>query len=174
MIQQAFAADLTRVGMPVAPPIYRPVILQAYVEGDDGKPAPLHDQQASAAFLALGRPGTHLVLTVDYVLLLQSKMEQIASSYDDRKAKLGSAASGNEGSKLAQRAREIRALKEDFSVWLALLQPALLKEDGKKTILNPKLLCVAPEGTLPDVYDAKGPAITLIVLEHTVEDEPNE
>lgn len=171
MIQQAFAADLTRVGMPVAPPIYRPVIVQAYIEGNDGKSVELHGKEDKAAFLALGRTGTHLVLTVDYVLLLQSKMEDIAKGFDDRKAKLGAAASGNDGSKLTQRARELRQLKEDFSVWLDLLRPALLKDDGKRTTLNAKLLCVAPPGPVSDVYDAKGPAITLVVLEHTSEEQ---
>lgn len=172
MIQQAFAADLTRVGMPVAPPIYRPVVLHAYTEGSDGKPAALHEPQENAAFLALGRTGTHLVLTVDYVLLLQSKTEEIAKAIEAKKANLGTESSGNLGSKLSQRARDLRQVKEDFSIWLDLLRPVLLKEDGKKTVLHQKLLCVIPDGTLPELYDSKGPTITLVVQENTLEEKP--
>lgn len=169
-LQQSFAADLTRVGMPAAPPIYQPVSIRAYQEGNDGKHALLHGAKDDAAFLALGRKGTYLVLTVGYVLWLQERFEILAGEYETRKAGLP-ADKASEGSRLAQRIKELRASKVDYDLLLRLLEPKLLKGLTKKTEIEKKLLTVVPDGDFSGLYDVRGAVITLVFHELLAEEE---
>ncbi len=50
-VQRAYAANLTRVGMPVAPPIYQPVRVQVLTRGEDKKARSLLDPDGDVAFL---------------------------------------------------------------------------------------------------------------------------
>jgi hypothetical protein len=60
-VQQLFASDLTRVGMPVAPPLSRPVAVQLWGMSGEGKAEVLTESQDSA-FLFLTRRGEQCLL----------------------------------------------------------------------------------------------------------------
>lgn len=166
-IQQAFASDLTRVGVPVAPPIFRPVRMRAYYEGEDGKYALLHEPREDAAFEVLGRTGTHLVLTVKYILWLKAQLEGVALNSDKRKDAIDKA-KAVEISRYAARARDIRSFKENYEVLLKLLEPTPIPNFAIKKVLVPKLLVLAPERDFVDIYDPKDPPITLVLADHLV------
>lgn len=64
-VQQLFASDLTRVGMPVAPPLSRPVTVQLWGLSGDGK-SELLVESSDSAFLFLTRRGEQCVLKEEF------------------------------------------------------------------------------------------------------------
>lgn len=80
-VQQAFAAQLTRIGMPVAPPIYQPVIVELFCKGDSGIAVVLISSQRCALFLT--RSGEHCILDEDFVYQLEDAVNK-AIEYSER------------------------------------------------------------------------------------------
>lgn len=70
-VQQAFARDLTRVGMPVAPPIYHPIKVR--LSSDNWVS---HTESKDAAFAYLTKKGERCFFTVDYVFILKTELEK--------------------------------------------------------------------------------------------------
>src|SRR6266404_290038 len=72
-VQRAFAADLTRVGLPVAPPIYQPATLQLLCMNEQGKTEVLHESELGAS-LFFTRDDELCVLSEDFVSQLKVRI----------------------------------------------------------------------------------------------------
>ena len=61
-VQRSFAADLTRIGMPVAPPLYNPVKVRVSCLDENGGEIELTSQQTDDAYVSGSERGERLVL----------------------------------------------------------------------------------------------------------------
>jgi hypothetical protein len=94
-VQRAFAADLTRVGMPVAPPIYQPVTLQLICMNEQGKAELLHET-ASGAYMFFTRDGELCVLGEDFVSQMKSRIAAAKEHLKRRVAELKNRGAGDD------------------------------------------------------------------------------
>lgn len=76
-IQRAFAADVTRVGSPVMPPIYQPISIQLLRPSPQGDTYEVADslREEETAFLVLTRDGQECVLTLPLIAKLKKLLE---------------------------------------------------------------------------------------------------
>ncbi len=72
-VQRAFASDLTRVGMPVAPPIYQSVMLQLMCVNQEGKVEQLMETDAGA-YMFYTRDSELCVLSEEFVAQLKPRI----------------------------------------------------------------------------------------------------
>jgi len=72
-VQQAFAADLTRVGLPTAPPIQRSARTRLYCAGEDGKCVLLAEREQGAHLFAT-RGGHRFVVDDEFVVDIKSRL----------------------------------------------------------------------------------------------------
>ena len=76
-IQRAFAAELSRIGSPVSPPIYQPISAQLLRPDSESKAyeAINNLEESEAAFLVLTRDGQQCVLTIPLMAKLKALLE---------------------------------------------------------------------------------------------------
>ena len=76
-IQRAFAADMTRIGSPVMPPIYQPIASQVLHPNSQDSTYEILDglKEGEAAFLVLTRQGQQGVLTLPLIAKLKTLLE---------------------------------------------------------------------------------------------------
>lgn len=124
-VQRAFAADLTRVGMPVAPPIYQAVdirLLHATGKRFDQVEAP---GDSEAAFLVLSRDGHKVVqqcvLTLPLVQRLRRMVEARLTALEDQLS--GGAADKRSQQQLQTQVDALRRAIANHTDWAKLLSP---------------------------------------------------
>ncbi|MCC7368836.1 MAG: hypothetical protein IT306_10460 [Chloroflexi bacterium] len=124
-VQRAFAADLTRVGMPVAPPIYQAVdvrLLRATGKRFDQDEAP---GDSEAAFLVLSRDGHKIVqqcvLTLPLVQRLRRMVEARLTSLEDQLS--GGASDKRLEQQLQTQVDALRRTIANNTDWAKLLSP---------------------------------------------------
>lgn len=143
-VQQAFSANLTRVGLPVAPPIYQLIQIQIFGRQPDGSFAAIHKPLADAGFIAPYRgPKSveeRLVLTAGFVDTLLSQAVTLSQQFEAEATN----AQGNEKTKLKQSAQLLGQASQDFELRRKLLKPCKLPDlsGGKGALLQEKLLTV--------------------------------
>ena len=72
-VQQAFAADLTRVGLPTAPPIQRAATAELYCAGEDGKVVRLA-RHTDGAYLFATRDGARCVVADEFAVKVKASL----------------------------------------------------------------------------------------------------
>lgn len=124
-VQRAFASDLTRVGMPVAPPIYQAVNIRLLHATDNQFDRVEILEKSEAAFLVLSRDGRKVaqrcVLTLPLVCRLRQMLNAQLSTLE---------AQLREGSANGYRQRQLQSQVDiwrrtvaDYTVWADLLSP---------------------------------------------------
>lgn len=135
-IQRDFAASLTRIGMPVAPPIYQPVQVQIFYKGEDNNHALLEgpvEELASLAFTKRG--GEQCMLTLDCIMLLLSKIGLLVEKIEEQAKSLDPKSVGYDKKleRLHRRKGELLASRINYQSSLQqLLTPFELKAGGEK------------------------------------------
>jgi hypothetical protein len=74
-VQRAFAADLTRVGMPVSPPIYQDVAVQLLCADHTGK-VEILEESKEGAFLFLTREEELCIFKEDFISQMNGKINK--------------------------------------------------------------------------------------------------
>ncbi|MCI0575499.1 MAG: hypothetical protein L0331_04755 [Chloroflexi bacterium] len=117
-VQRAFAADLTRVGTPVMPPIYQSVAARLLRAHDRIFGTPEELQGDEAAFLVLTRDGQQCVLT----LPLASRLKALL---DERLAEMRVEVTyeGTNRKHLLDQLSALERLLDNDSAWAELLSP---------------------------------------------------
>jgi len=72
-VQQAFAADLTRVGLPTAPPIQRVATAELYCSGEDGKAVRLATH-VDGAYVFATRDGARCVVADEFAIKVDGQL----------------------------------------------------------------------------------------------------
>ena len=128
-VQRAFAADLTRVGTPVMPPIYQPVVAQVLRVNQENKVFEATNELRGdeAAFLVLTRDGQQCVLTLPLVVRLKTLL-------DERLRIMGDSLEAGGGSDAKHLTLQLGALERAIAnddKWASLLSPFKLTGSDK-------------------------------------------
>ena len=107
-VQQAFAADLTRVGLPTAPPIQRTATARLYCTGEDGKAVLLVDSSHGGHLFAT-RDGAKCVAADEFVIEVVARLAKAIGHLEKRAKFLQN--KGGENS-VEQIRRSLEAVKE--------------------------------------------------------------
>jgi hypothetical protein len=134
-VQRAFTADLTRVGMPVAPPIFQRVRVQVTTCGISRKLAEVADGD-ELAFVVLTPKGHRCVLTIPLRVQLRKLVRERVQQLDSEVAGLhrGQGDTEKVGAswlRKTERFRRMKAQSEDEDAWDRLNDPIEMPERGK-------------------------------------------
>ncbi len=112
-IQNAFASNLTRVGVPVAPPIYSALKVELFCEGAGGKTERLLDLKEDAAHLFFMKSKDQCILRNDFIYDLLGKigeaivkLEILAAEHKDTSSQEGKLAELEKKKKILERLAE--------------------------------------------------------------------
>jgi hypothetical protein len=123
-IQNAFASNLTRVGVPVAPPIYSALKVELFCEGAGGKAECLLDLKEDAAHLFFMKNKDQCILRNDFIYDLLGKIEEAIAKLEG--LAVGYKATGPHDDKLEElerRKKILKRLNESDGEQLKLLDP---------------------------------------------------
>jgi hypothetical protein len=176
-VQRAFAANLTRIGMPVAPPIYHPVRVEVLAKGEDGKPVTLINPQDDLAFWILTKSDNkyekHFFLTVEFGQLLKGAVgEYITGLERVRNGIIGDdEVALKKTERLGKKIEGLNACKGNFESWFLELKSIALP--GKEaTPLYPDFIVLAKGRSIDNPYRESQPILINII--ESGEQEPAE
>ncbi|MGA1840967.1 MAG: hypothetical protein ACMUIU_10110 [bacterium] len=86
-IQQLFASDLTRVGLPVSPPISQPARIQLCTVSKDGKVDSLIDTKKNVMLFIKGNGQRQCVLLDNLILEIKNKIDTSIGNWEHQKSK---------------------------------------------------------------------------------------
>jgi hypothetical protein len=164
-VQRAFAADLTRIGMPVPPPIYRAVTVQVFSEGETGKIEALTESSEGAAFLFLTRNGEHLVLNEDFICSLKNKIDRAIEKLEKRKQSLNKEDEGQK-KKLGEIKKWIKSLqgfKDNYDALLLLRGPFPLPSGGSEQQLRGQPVWISRGKKVEGTYQYNQPLMLTVI-----------
>jgi hypothetical protein len=123
-IQRAFASDLTRVGMPVAPPIYQTVMLQLMCCNQDGKAEQLLETD-TGAYMFYTRDAELCVLSEEFVAQLKTRIGEAKEHLKRHIEKLEKIPNISEETlnKVRARATQLNDLSAEYDLFLQLRVP---------------------------------------------------
>lgn len=126
-VQRAFSADLTRIGMPVAPPFYRPVKLQLLFRTFQDRLEVLSEPLENIAFVVVTKDHKEkCVLTVDLGFLLKTEIGLKIRSLEEQADDMKNSASIRESAR--KYLAYLQLLNEHFEFWF--LELGMLKLQG--------------------------------------------
>ena len=136
-VQRAFTADLSRVGMPVAPPIFQRVRVQVTTCGVSRKLVEVADGD-ELAFVVLTPKGHRCVLTIPLRVQLRKLVRERVQQLDAEVAGLHRGPGDPEKTGVAwlrktERFRRMKSQSEDEDAWDRLNDPIEMPDRGKLT-----------------------------------------
>jgi|GEM_PF-3323037 len=141
-VQRAFAANLTRVGMPVAPPIYHPVSIEVWAKGEEKTKINLIKAQDGLAFWILTKKKNvyvkQLFFTVEFGQLFKEAVNLYTGSLKDQMEGIA----GNSDEAIQKKAERLRKRIIDLDEFIAVFEKWFLE-------LLPLTL---PENTVKEIY----------------------
>jgi hypothetical protein len=144
-VQRSFANDLTRIGMPVPPPIYNPVLIEMHCLDESGKEKVLTEQSTSHAHLSASERGEKLVLGAAFMDRLPAMLATATEFLTARHAALLSKAKevGPGAAANVQTAIDkITAARQNADSLSAMRGPFALASDGEPQIVLDDLLVI--------------------------------
>ena len=158
-VQQAFAADLTRVGLPTAPPIQRTATARLYCTGADGKGV-LLTERLHGGYLFATRDGTKCVLADEFVIEVKARLAEAIGYLDKRETFLQG--KGAEEKTLKQTRMDLEAVKRLTTlhdVALRLRVPFVPLDIGHIITLPDLRMAVQLGGTVSGTYRCNQPLL---------------
>jgi hypothetical protein len=123
-IQNAFASNLTRVGVPVAPPIYSALRVELFCEGKGGKAERLLELREGAAHLFFMTNKDQCILRNDFIYDLLGKISEATAKLEELAVEYRGAGGQDEKVKeLEKRKKILERLNESDGEQLRLLDP---------------------------------------------------
>lgn len=159
-VQHAFASDLTRVGMPVSPPIYKPVKVCLFRQNLDKKYIYIKLDLEETAFIVLHKNGDNCILPVDLVYEIREKIiTKLTGDLTDFATEIDALPIGDKqiGNKRKQQKSQqdiIDKLKIDHASWMLLTTPFLLP-DNKDVTFGKLPLIVTNTNKIHDNYSGR-------------------
>ena len=133
-VQRAFAADLTRIGMPTPPPLYNPVKVRLSCLNEHGAEVELTTAATCGALISGGERGEKLVLGSEFMDALPSMLAQAESVTKSRHKTLAAAVAGEHEEPLVNGAAEAHAklvaARKDVAVLGGVRGPFKLDPNG--------------------------------------------
>ena len=181
-VQQAFAVNLMRIGMPARPPMFSHADVEVYYADSDGNYVLAGDAIKEGALLISrkieGADGYEdlFVLTLDCISRVVGRLDSVIDSYEKQKAQFGpeqteGKPSGDEGQKPEVMAGKLKGvegkleklgqLKQMSTKWTRIVRtPSALPASGERRELDAKLVWVYLDKVLEGKY-REGPPIVL-------------
>ena len=158
-LQQAFAADLTRVGLPTAPPIQRGATARLYCKCENGKAICLADHPDGGVLFST-RDGAKYVLTDEFVIAVMAQLDEAVVQLNKRAAFLQAKGAGEEALRQTRAAIDaVMQLAILHNVALRLREPYVPPPIGK-TITFPDLpIAVQLGATVSGTYRYEQPLL---------------
>ncbi|TCM51053.1 hypothetical protein C8J36_11060 [Rhizobium sp. PP-F2F-G48] len=155
-IQRSFATDLTRIGMPVPPPIYNPVQVQLSCFDETDNERVLTTVETSGAHLTGSDRGEKLVLGAEFMAGLP-KMLADASAILDAKhtARVAKAAQLGPGAitNALQAKEKVALARQNASTMNGIRGPFKLPMNGEQLVVLDNLILVHDESEVPFLSD---------------------
>ncbi len=133
-VQQAFASNLTRVGVPVAPPIHRYMTATVYWKNEDSKPYQLLKSVPGECYFITTREGDSGAFTEEFVSKFRNEVER--KVVEIRESIAASNVSGKKAEKLHERKKKLEEFHNDFSALLGLCRPFPIPKQGHAKLLS--------------------------------------
>jgi hypothetical protein len=145
-IQQAFASNLTRVGVPVAPPIHRLLTGTVYLRDRQNKPKLLLSTNFGDGFFITTKGQDRVAFTEEFVRRLRSEVQR---EIDEIGAEIDAAGESTVKMRKRQKYRdELKVFKDDFNAILELCRPLDLPKQGKTKPLSTAPITVSREAEI--------------------------
>lgn len=141
-IQQAFTTHMSRIGLPVQPPISECVSVELWWVNKDGECQQLSDPFPEGAIIINLRNSVECVLTVSFLLYFWSEIKRVSSKLTD------------EFSNIKINHTRLNKYVEEHELLLPMLKPWELKE--KKAIIN-NFLTIYVNGSFEQIDKKKTP-----------------
>jgi hypothetical protein len=158
-VQQAFAADLTRVGLPIAPPIQRIARARLYCAGLDGKCVLLIEREQGAHMFATPN-GHRFVVDDEFVVDIKSRLSAAIDSLEKREAFLREKNAAEKSVEAAHAAADtLRSLTTLHDVALRIRLPFVPPVVGQSSPLGNLPIVVQFGGEVAGTYRADQPLL---------------
>ena len=179
-IQRAFAANLTRVGMPTAPPIYHSVKVEILgrVTGKEGIAlvAPIDDLAFWVLTKSNNKYAKQFFLTVQFGHILKKTIAEYEQMLDEQLRGLAESEDAQEQAKAKKVRKRITAMSEfrgNFENWFLELESIQLPEEGKAVRLNTDLVGLTRGRNVKDEY--KDPQDIIInIIDSPADQQPSD
>lgn len=178
-IQRAFAANLTRVGMPTAPPIYHSVKVEILARMIDKEGIALVVPTDDLAFWVLIKSNNkyekQVFLTVQFGHILKKAIGEYEQKLEQQFRGLAESEDAKEQTKAKKLRRRIAALSEfrsDFESWFLELKSIQLPAEGRAVRLNTDLVGLTRGRNIKDEY--KDPQDIIINIIDPVSDKQSD
>jgi len=163
-VQRAYTTNLTRIGMPVPPPLSEPVKVQVLHGEDKGTPQVLVPANGGYASYVVARSRAGYVFTVEFGCVLKQAIAFLIEKYRLEEVEIAAregAAAAQAGQKVVKKIEKLSAVLEGFDEWFLKLEPLPIAEKPH----NSGKLCVAKNQS-QDVYTVQ-PTLLINILEST-------
>lgn len=167
-VQRAFAANLTRIGMPVAPPIYHPVRIEVLAKGEGERPVTLVGPQDGLAFWILTKSDNKyeklLFLTVDLGHLLKGAVSEYIAWLEGVRGGItgDDEAAQKKAERIGKKIDGLNVCKANFESWFLEIKSVVLP--GKETmLLYPDLIALGRGRSATNPYRESQPILINIV-----------
>ncbi len=158
-VQQAFAADLTRVGLPTAPPIQRVVVAELYCTGENGRGMRVAED-SGGAYLFMRRGGASCVLADEFAIQVKAALETAGTELSKYVEFLEGKNAGEDSLGTARRKGEaIVAMAARQDVAARLRVPFEPPAVGKQVALKDLPIMVQYGGTVSASYRCEQPLL---------------
>ncbi|MEK7995819.1 MAG: hypothetical protein AAB403_18635 [Planctomycetota bacterium] len=158
-VQQAFAADLTRVGLPTAPPIQRSARARLYCVGEDGKSVLLTERENGAHLFATGS-GLRFVVADELVVDIKSRLAEAVVHVEKRETALKAIPGADKSVKSVQAAVEaLKGLIGRHDVALRIRMPFSPPAIGEVSQLSDLPIAVQLGGEVGGTYRIEQPLL---------------
>jgi hypothetical protein len=151
-VQQAFAADLTRVGLPMAPPIQRSARARLYCPCGDGKCVLLAEREPGAHLFAT-RDGHRFVVTFEFVIDIKSRLSEAIENWEKREAFLREKGGGKSAEAAHTAADTLRHLRTQHDVALRIRVPFVPPAAGESAPLDDLPITIQFGGEVAGTYE---------------------
>jgi len=157
-VQQAFAADLTRVGLPIAPPIQRTARARLYCAGADGKCVLLVDREQGAHLFATP-DGHRFVVADEFVVDIKSHLGAAIDGLEKREVFLREKNAEKSVEAAHAAAETLRNLTTRHDVALRIRLPFVPPVVGQSSPLGDLPITVQLGGEVVGTYRAEQPLL---------------
>ncbi len=144
-IQQIFATNLTRVGLPIPPPLYEYVDIETFCEGKSGKLEKLREPIKNGGYIIHLKSDHKLVLTVESFQQILSNIERVIDSYQNKLDQCSTEKKDNvKRNRLKAKIQNLHECKSNGGQFLVNLEKQweLPKNVDNVKDLIPNLLCI--------------------------------
>ncbi len=161
-LQQKFAGDLVRVGIPVSPPFLSGADVEIYCKNENGKSRKIDPTIPGGAIIIHTKAKDYFTLTVDCVNAIFDRTDIIATAIASQCESIDKGDGNYEGKvrNILKDAEKVRTSKANGSIWQEITEkPFDLPAVGKKSSSDNGVFWIYREGNFSSDYTYRIPMV---------------